>query len=323
MIVLSVQRIRKYYGPEPVLDGVTLDVRPGERIALVGPNGTGKTTLLKIIAGREEADAGEVNLHTTARMGYLEQQPEFAAGKTVMQVAREGLADLEQLARDANNVALQLAEAESDDERQLLGKRFDELQHELHQREGYHVEHRVHAILHGLGFHEENFTQPIEQLSGGQQNRLLLAKLLLTEADLLLLDEPSNHLDIQATEWLENHLAGSSQAMIIVSHDRYLLDKVATRTLELYNGTAESYAGNFSAYWRQKDERLAVQRRTYEKQQEEIEKLKDFVRRHHHGLKHAQAEDRRKKLERIEPVPPPRKSPPRRWAFRPRPARAT
>jgi len=306
MIVLSVQDIRKHYGPEPVLDGVTFDIRPGERVALVGPNGTGKTTLLKILAGREEADAGTVHLHGSARLGYLEQHPEFISGRTVMQVAREGLADLERLARDANDVAAQLADAQSDEQREALGRRFDDLQHQLHQRDGYHVEHRVHAVLHGLGFHEDNFAQPVEQLSGGQQNRLLLARLLLMEADLLLLDEPSNHLDIQATEWLENHLAASRQAMILVSHDRYLLDKVATDTLELFRGTAESYAGNFSAYWRQKAERLEVQRRTYEKQQEEIEKLKDFVRRHHHGQKHAQAEDRRKKLERIEPVPPPR-----------------
>ena len=261
---------------------------------------------MKIIASREEADAGDCNLHASCRLGYLEQQPEFVSGKTVMQVAREGLADLEQLARDADRVATQIAEAESEAEREALGKHFDELQHELHQREGYQVEHRVHAILHGLGFHEENFSQPVEQLSGGQQNRLLLAKLLLAEADLLLLDEPSNHLDIQATEWLENHLASSSQAMILVSHDRYLLDKVANRTVELFRGTSEDYPGNFSAYWRQKAERLEVQRRTYEKQQEEIEKLKDFIRRHHVGLKHAQAEDRRKKLERIELVPLPR-----------------
>lgn len=306
MILLSVQDVRKHYGPEPVLDGVTFDVRPGERIALVGPNGTGKTTLLKIIAGREEADAGKIALHSSARLAYLEQHPEVAPGQSVMQVARQGLADLVRLGREANDVAQQLAEAETQSERDQLGRRFDQLQHQLHQRDGYHIEHRVHSVLHGLGFHEDQFDQPVEQLSGGQQNRMMLAQLLLTEADLLLLDEPSNHLDIQATEWLENYLAESRQAMIVVSHDRYLLDKVATHTLELFAGTADRYTGNFSAYWRQKAERLDVQRRTYERQQEEIEKLKDFVRRHHHGQKHAQAEDRRKKLERIEPVPPPR-----------------
>ena len=146
----------------------------------------------------------------------------------------------------------------------------------------------------------------MEQLSGGQQNRLLLAKLLLEEPDLLLLDEPSNHLDIEATEWLESFLIESNQALILVSHDRYFLDRVTDRTLELFHGTVDSYAGNYTAYQRQKAERLEVQRRTYEKQQTEIAKMEDFVRRHHYGQKHAQAEDRRKKLERIERVEPPR-----------------
>ncbi|MCA9270941.1 MAG: ABC-F family ATP-binding cassette domain-containing protein [Planctomycetales bacterium] len=306
MIVLQVEGIRKYYGPEPVLDGVGFDVRPGERLALVGPNGAGKTTLLRILAGHEEADAGSVQLHASATMAYLEQQPEVAAGQTVMEVARQGLAALTSLSHEADEVARQLAEATTEHDRNQLGKRFDALQHELHRRDAYHVEHRVHGVLHGLGFHESMHQQPVETLSGGQQNRLMLARLLLTEADLLLLDEPSNHLDIQATEWLEDHLASSKQAMILVSHDRYLLDKVATHTLELFRGTVDVYAGNFSAYWRQKGERLTVQRRTYDKQQEEIAKLEDFIRRNAYGQKAAQAEDRRKKLDRIERVALPR-----------------
>ena len=161
-------------------------------------------------------------------------------------------------------------------------------------------------MLQGLGFARRMFQQPIEQLSGGQQNRLLLARLLLAEPDLMLLDEPSNHLDIEATEWLEDFLRDTDQAMLVVSHDRYFLDRVTNRTLELYNGTVDSYTGNFSAYWRQKAERLEVQRRTYEKQQEEIAKMEDFIRRNLYGQKAAQAEDREKKLERIERVERPR-----------------
>ena len=148
--------------------------------------------------------------------------------------------------------------------------------------------------------------QPVASLSGGEQNRLMLAKLLLAEPNLMILDEPSNHLDIDATEWLEEFLLESSAAMIVVSHDRYFLDRVTNRTLELFHGTVDGYTGNFSAYWQQKAERLLVERRTYEKQQIEIEKTKDFIRRNAYGQKHAQAEDRRKKLERIEPVAPPR-----------------
>lgn len=305
-MLLSVRDLHKRYGPDPVLDGVTFDVRAGERIALVGPNGSGKTTILRALAGREDPDAGTIELAGSARVGYLEQQPQFPAGHTVWDEARDALRDLVCLARDAERLAAALAQAEDDVERRRLGERFDHLQHELHHRDAYNLDHKIERVLAGLDFPPDTYRQSVEQLSGGQQNRLLLAKLLLEEPDLLLLDEPSNHLDIDATEWLESYLIESNQALILVSHDRYFLDKVADRTLELFRGTVDSYAGNYTAYLRQKAERLEVQRRTFEKQQTEIAKMEDFVRRHHYGQKHAQAEDRRKKLERIERVEPPR-----------------
>jgi ATP-binding cassette subfamily F protein 3 len=306
MILLTATDIRKRFGAEPVLDGVTFDVRAGERVALVGPNGTGKTTLLKILADAEEADSGRVEFAASIRVGMLEQQPDFSPDQTVWSEARHALRDLVSLAEDAERIALALAAAEDETERQRLGERFDHLQHELQHRDGYNLDHRIERVLVGLGFDPGSFQQPVQQLSGGQQNRLLLAKLLLEEPDLLLLDEPSNHLDIDATEWLESFLIESSQALVLVSHDRYFLDRVSDRTLELFRGTVDSYAGNYTAYLRQKRERLEVQRRTFEKQQTEIAKMEDFVRRHHYGQKHAQAEDRRKKLERIERVDAPR-----------------
>jgi len=314
-MLLSVRDLHKRYGPDPVLEGVTFDVRAGERIALVGPNGSGKTTILRVLAGREEPDAGTIELAGSARVGYLEQQPQFPAGHTVWDEAHDALRDLVSLARDAERLAAALAQAEDDVERRRLGERFDHLQHELHHRDAYNLDHKIERVLAGLDFPPETYRQNVEQLSGGQQNRLLLAKLLLEEPDLLLLDEPSNHLDIEATEWLESHLVESNQALILVSHDRYFLDKVADRTLELFRGTVDSYPGNYTAYQRQKAERLEVQRRTYEKQQTEISKMEDFVRRHHYGQKHAQAEDRRKKLERIERVEPPREIASPRMAF--------
>jgi ATP-binding cassette subfamily F protein 3 len=308
MILLSLQSIAKHYGPEPVLDGVTFEVRPGERIGLVGPNGCGKTTLLRIIAGKEELDKGSLERHPAARIGYLEQHPEFAADQTVWQIAEEGLAELIALGHEAEQVATQISAAEDAAARQRLAERFDRLQHELHQRGGYHLDHQVQRVLAGLGLPPSCFRQPARQLSGGQQSRLMLARLLLSEANLLLLDEPSNHLDLEATAWLEDFFANlpSHKALIVVSHDRYFLDKVTNRTLELFRGTVDSYAGNFSAYWRQKAERLEVQRRTYEKQQDFIAKTEDFIRRNHYGMKHQQAEDRKKKLERLERVEPPR-----------------
>ncbi len=203
-------------------------------------------------------------------------------------------------------MAADISAADDPGEQKRLAARYDHLQHELHRQDAYNIDHRIERVLDGLRFRRESFDQPVASLSGGEQNRLLLAKLLLAEPNVMILDEPSNHLDLEATEWLENFLLESSASMIVVSHDRYFLDKVTNRTLELFHSTVEGYAGNFSAYWRQKAERLLVQRRTYEKQQTEIEKAKEFIRRNAYGQKHAQAEDRRKKLERIEPVAPPR-----------------
>jgi ATP-binding cassette, subfamily F, member 3 len=306
MILLSVTDVRKRFGPEPVLDGVTFDVRPGDRIGLVGPNGSGKTTLLRIMAGRDDADAGECQVHTAAHLGYLEQQPRFDADRTLYDEARSALADLVAIQQEAVEVAAGMAESTDPAEQKRLSARYDHLQHELHTQDAYNIEHRVERVLDGLRFGRNTFEQPVASLSGGEQNRLMLAKLLLAEPNVMILDEPSNHLDIDATEWLEGFLLESSAAIVVVSHDRYFLDRVTNRTLELFHGTVDQYVGNFSAYWQQKAERLLVQRRTYQKQQTEIEKTKDFIRRNAYGQKHAQAEDRRKKLERIEPVTPPR-----------------
>jgi ATP-binding cassette, subfamily F, member 3 len=308
MILLDVEGVRKHFGPEPVLDGVTFQVRPGDRIGLVGPNGCGKTTLLRILAGLDEPEAGACRLHASARLGFLEQQAAPAPGRSLYDVAAEGLADLYALQEEALGVAAAMAESDPDEQRRLAA-RYDHLQHELERREAFNVEHRVRRVLEGLGFAVECFDQPAETLSGGERSRLMLARLLLSEPNLMLLDEPSNHLDIASTEWLEAFLVESSAAMLLVSHDRRFLDKVARRVVELFRGTVEQYAGNYAAYRRQKAERVLVQRRAYERQRAEIAKAEEFIRRNAYGQKHAQAEDRRKKLARIEPVPPPRDIP--------------
>jgi ATP-binding cassette subfamily F protein 3 len=306
LILFQVDGIRKHFGPEPVLDGVTFEMRPGERIGLVGPNGTGKTTLLKILAGHEEADGGSIERHPSLHVGYLEQQPEWEPGRTLIDEAKSALAGLMALEAELISVAEELGHCDDPLEHKRLADRYDHIQHEMQSRDAYNLDHKIERVLDGLRFRRETFQQPVESLSGGEQNRLMLAKLLLAEPNVMLLDEPSNHLDIEATEWLETFLAESAAAMLLVSHDRYFLDKVTNRTLELFQGTVDSYTGNFSAYWTQKAERLLVSQRTYEKQQIEIEKTKDFIRRNHYGQKHQQAEDRRKKLERIELVSVPR-----------------
>jgi ATP-binding cassette subfamily F protein 3 len=306
MILLSVHNLVKHFGPEPVLAGVTFDLRPGERVSLVGPNGAGKTTLMRIIIGSEEADSGQVSLHTSATLGYLEQQPEFEPGRTVWDEAHSALAAIADLAQHSEDLAHAIGVETDDAERKRLEQRFEHIQHQLQHHDAYNLDYRIERVLEGLGFAKSSFQQEVDKLSGGQQNRLMLAKLLLAEPDLMLLDEPSNHLDIDATQWLEEFLIASDQAILVVSHDRYFLDRVTNRTLELYQGTTDSYPGNFTQYKRLKAERLEVQRRTYEKQAEEIARIEDFIRKNHYGVLATQAEDRRKKLERIERVPPPR-----------------
>jgi ATP-binding cassette subfamily F protein 3 len=306
VILLSLSDIVKHYGPEPVLDGVSFDLRPGERASLVGPNGAGKTTLLRIVAGQLDADRGTCELHPSCRIGYLEQQPEFAPGRTVWDEAKSALDELLGLTHEAEELGHAIAAAAEPAERRRLENRFERVQYQLAHHNVYNLDYKIERVLSGLGFVKSAVGQSVETLSGGQQNRLLLAKLLLAEPDLMLLDEPSNHLDIDATEWLERFLVDTDQAVLVVSHDRYFLDKVTNRTLELYQGTTESYPGNFTQYKRLNAERLEVQRRTYEKQVEEIGRMEDFVRKYQYGQRHAQAEDRRKKLERIERVLPPR-----------------
>ncbi len=306
MILLSADDITKHFGSEPVLDGVTFEVRAGERISLVGPNGSGKTTLLKILAGQIECDRGAVQLGSSIRCGYLEQQAQFDGGRTVWEEAQAALGHLLQMADESEQLAKAISRVDDPDQRSSLEQRYDHLQEELARQDGYHLDHRIERVLQGVGFEAASFHQDSSKLSGGQQNRLLLAKLLLSAPEIMLLDEPSNHLDIEATAWLEEYLLGSRQTLILVSHDRYFLDKVTNRTLELFRGTVVSYRGNFSDYWQQKTERLEFERRAYENQQAEIARLEDFIRRNQYGQKHAQAEDRRKKLERIEPIPMPR-----------------
>jgi len=308
-VLLNVEHLRKHFTNEPVLADVTFQIRTGDKIGLVGPNGCGKTTLLNILAGREESEKGLIEKPGDIIVGYLEQRPEVESGKTVLVDAQEALSHLVELQHEAEELALKLAEITEPAEHQRLAARYDRIHEELLRHDAYHLDHRVEKILHGLGFFDEDFTKPTTALSGGELNRLSLAKLLLAEPDIMLLDEPSNHLDLLATEWLEDFLKNTSAAVLLVSHDRYFLDRITNRTFELFHGTIDEYPGNFSKYTLLKEDRLLVQTRTYEKYIEEVEKAKDFIRRNHYGMKAAQAEDRRKKLDRLleEPAALPKK----------------
>lgn len=305
-VILNVEHLRKHYGPDPVLADVTFQVREGDKIGLVGPNGCGKTTLLNILSGKDESEKGTIERFSGATIGYLEQRPQTDAAETVLDAGRAALAHLTDAQREAEEIAEKMADpALGADEHERLARRYDKLHEYLMRHDAYNIEHRVQRILLGVGFREEDMSKSVASLSGGELNRLGLAKLLLEEPDIMLLDEPSNHLDLAATKWLEDFLKATAAAVILVSHDRYFLDRVTNRTFELYAGTVDDYPGNFSKYAVLKEERLAVQKKTYEKWVEEVEKTKDFIRKNHYGKDTAaRAEDRRKKLERLEENPP-------------------
>jgi len=306
MLLLAARDLARQFDVDPVFRNVSFEVRAGEKVGLVGPNGCGKTTLLHILAGVDEPDVGTVERHPTATLGLLEQEVEFTPERTLRAEVQEGLAHLYRLQAEAHELADKLATTRDPLELERLQKRYDELHLHLDRLDAYHVEHRVDEVLHGLGFDARDYDRALNTFSGGQQNRAILGRLLLSAPDLLLLDEPTNHLDIAATEWLEDFLKRSSQAVVVVSHDRYFLDRLTNRTIEIYRGGINDYTGNFSAYWSQREERHKVLWRTYEKQQEFIEKTKDFIARNAYGQKSTQAKDREKKLERVEliDVPP-------------------
>src|SRR5205085_2964206 len=192
MILLSLQNIVKHYGPEPVLDGVTFDIRPSERVSLVGPNGAGKTTLMRIAAGLSEPDRGQVEVHSSATLGYLEQHPEFEPGRTVWDEAAAALAKIADLAQHSEELAHAIGSEANEAERKRLEQRFEHIQHQLQHHDAYNLDYRIERVLEGLGFAKGSFQQEVAKLSGGQQNRLLRAKLLLAEPDVMVLDEPAN-----------------------------------------------------------------------------------------------------------------------------------
>jgi ATP-binding cassette subfamily F protein 3 len=302
MILIALEEVVRQFDAEPVLRGISLEIRPGERVGLVGPNGAGKTTLMRILAGLDHPDRGEVTTHRSADVALLEQEADYSSERTVLDEAREGLAALYALQRESTELAAAIAAGGEPAQVDRLQKRFDAVQSELDRLDAHTVDHRVDEVLHGLGFASSEFSKPLSELSGGQRNRALLARMLLRAPDVMLLDEPTNHLDIAATEWLENWLANAPQSMIIVSHDRYFLDRVTNRILELWAGKVTEYSGNFSAYWRQRHERAELLQKTYERQQEYIARTEDYIRRNKMGQKSAQAKDREKKLARVEEI---------------------
>ena len=302
MILISASGLGRQFAGEPVFNDLKFEVRAGERIGLVGPNGAGKTTLMRLLAGHDKADYGSLYVRPGIRLSLLRQEPDFGPDQTLVEVARSGLASLVDLQREMEEAAQEMAEAEDDADLARASRRYDELRDRLEHQDAYSVEHRVEEILGGLGFPTNDFGRAARTFSGGQQSRLMLAKLLLEAPDLMLLDEPSNHLDIATTSWLENYLSRQTVGMVVVSHDRYFLDKVVTRIWELHDGKIEAYPGNYSQYWALRSEKAKVLQRQFEKQQDYISDQEAYIRKYGAGQRAKQAHDREKKLARVERV---------------------
>src|SRR6516164_9811888 len=236
MLLLSCTDLSRGFDEGPLFCNVGFELQSGERVGLVGPNGVGKTTLMKILAGLDRPDVGAVRLHAGARVALLRQQPEFTPDRTLFAEAKSALDELLAAHDDMIHTAERLARSTDEAEHKALAARYDRLHELLSHHDAFHVDHKIEQVLDGLGFRREDYNRPVETFSGGQQSRLMLAKLLLAAPDVMLLDEPSNHLDIAATQWLEDYLVGMPEAMLIVSHDRYFLNKVVTKVFELNSG---------------------------------------------------------------------------------------
>ncbi|HEX8179544.1 MAG TPA: ABC-F family ATP-binding cassette domain-containing protein [Pyrinomonadaceae bacterium] len=292
--------VHKSYGAQDVLRGASLQINPGEHVGLVGRNGAGKTTLFRLIGGEETPDRGDVVRARGMRLGLLEQHVHFEPGATVHEAALAAFGRLQQIEHEMHELEHRMADAPADLDAVLA--RYSDLQHEFEREGGFEYAARAESILQGLGFERETWTLEVEKLSGGQQNRLGLARLLLAEPDVLLLDEPTNHLDVAGVEWLEEFLADYASAYVIISHDRYFLDRTCRRIVEIESGKAVSYTGNYSAFLVEREERREAQRRAYENQQQLIAKTEEFIRRNLAGQKTKQAKSRRKMLEKLERV---------------------
>ncbi|HGK8167584.1 TPA: ABC-F family ATP-binding cassette domain-containing protein [Streptococcus pyogenes] len=300
MIILQGNKLERSFSGDVLFQSISLQVDERDRIALVGPNGAGKSTLLKLLVGEETPTTGEVNTKKDLTLSYLAQNSRFESDQTIYEEMLKVFEALRQDEKRLRQMEMDMATVSGQDLTRLMTD-YDLLTEHFRQQGGFTYESDIKAILNGFKFDESMWEMTIAELSGGQNTRLALAKMLLEKPELLVLDEPTNHLDIETIAWLENYLANYQGALIIVSHDRYFLDKVATVTLDLTPHGLDRYVGNYSRFMTLKAEKLVAEEKQFDKQQKEIAKLEDFVQKNivrASTTKRAQA--RRKQLEKIE-----------------------
>jgi ATP-binding cassette subfamily F protein 3 len=292
--------VYKSYGAQDVLRGASLQINPSEHVGLVGRNGAGKTTIFRLVDDETTPDRGEVVRARGLKLGLLSQHVHFERGSTVHESALAAFGHLQQIEHEMHELEHRMADAGDDLEKVLA--RYSDLQHQFEREGGFEYSAKAESILQGLGFDRDTWQTETEKLSGGQTNRLGLTRLLLAEPDVLLLDEPTNHLDVDAVEWLEEFLQSYPSGLVIISHDRYFLDRACQRIIEIENGRATSYNGNYSAFLIEREERREAQQRAYDNQQRLIAKTEEFIRRNLAGQKTKQAKSRRTMLQRLERI---------------------
>ncbi|MFD1425787.1 ribosomal protection-like ABC-F family protein [Kroppenstedtia sanguinis] len=279
-MICAAKQVGKMMGGNQILNCISFEITSGDRVGLTGPNGCGKTTLLQLLAGVETVDEGEIFIKKGAQVGYLEQIPDADPEATVSDALRVPFRQVFQLEKKMEKLTEQMAAPDlGEKELERVLERYQSCQEEYEERGGYEVEAKIRRVAHGLNLSEEMLARPFGSLSGGEKTKVGLARILLTEPDLLLLDEPTNHLDLTAIEWLENVLSSYPGAVLIVSHDRYFLDRVVTRMIDLEGGEAVLYSGNYSRFLQEKEERLLAEFQAYQEQQKKIKKMKETIKR--------------------------------------------
>ncbi len=303
--ILTVEGLAKSYGAHDIFDSITFQIADKQHVALVGVNGAGKSTILRIIAGVEESNGGTITPLPGLRITYLAQEARFDSDRTVREEAREAFAETLLAADRMREIETEMGSADDDDLDRIMAE-YDRLQERFESANGYDMDFRTDEVLLGLGFRPDQFDERVNLLSGGQKTRVALAKALLAEPDLLLLDEPTNHLDLEMLEWLEGFLSKWSGACLVVSHDRYFLDRVTTRTMDLAFGILEDYPAPYQRYLTLKEERMARRKIEYDEQQEFIARTEEFIRKYKAGQRAREAKGRQTRLDRLPRLARPR-----------------
>lgn len=308
MIVMQLSNLKKAFVTDVVFEKVTLEIKSGENIGIVGKNGAGKTTLMKIMAGEMSYDSGNLTQPKGTSVGYLTQQMTLESSRTVLEEMKRPFAKLLAVKKEMDEVTLWLENNEYTHEKyQDYVNRLERLQNTFENQDGYHIDSNIKMVLTGLNFEITDLERPVDEFSGGQKTRLSLAQMLLSKPDLLLLDEPTNHLDMDTVEWLEQYLNGFQGAVVIISHDRYFLDKTVDKIYEVELGTGTLYHTNYSKYVIEKEKRYQLTMKQYERQQKEISRLETFVDKNiARASTSGMAKDRRKKLEMMERINAPK-----------------